>query len=58
MVQFLLFVSKEEVRERVPERGSQAQDQAGHQARDGEVGPEIFHLGLNGILDVVLVYQL
>ena len=53
MVQFLLFVSKEEVRERVPERGSQAQDQAGHQARDGEVGPEIFHLGLNGILDVV-----
>ena len=30
VVQFLLFVSKEEVREWVPERGSQAQDQAGH----------------------------
>ena len=46
-LQSLLLMGEKKVRDGVPERGGKSQDQASYQARDGEVGPEILHLGLS-----------
>ena len=43
-LKFPFVPGKDEVGHRVPDRGSKTQDKTGHKARDGEVGPEVFHL--------------